>query len=127
MSVCGTGLVVVRTPVCILETKGDVTWIGPCRSICRRSAAFIFVRFFVHINPHWGIAPLLFPAIAQVCHCCGNDNFTDDLDDADGYALDNVRVLECSAVPDMLGMGEPVRRGDGWMEGWMEGGSEPCS
>ena len=70
--------------------------------------------YVVSINHH---RASLFPTIAQVCHCCGNDNFTDDLDDADGYALDNVRVLECSAVPDMLGMGEPVRRRDGCTPG----------
>ena len=36
VSVCGMGLVCVR--ICCLVNKGDVVWMGPCRSICRRSA-----------------------------------------------------------------------------------------
>lgn len=69
-------------------------------------------------------APPPLPTSVQVCHCYGNDNFTDDLADPDGYALDNVRVVESDAVPGMLGLpGEPVRGGAGGLS-HKRGGNE---
>ena len=52
--------------------------------------------------------------MTQLCHCKGDDNFTDDLEDADGEAMKTIKVLECRGVLDGEGSIPPDQAGMGW-------------